>query len=67
MSWLNETKREFVKVSEVQELFSVSRSYVYELINCGALEAIKINGKALRVSIASVKKMREESKFDSAQ
>jgi len=64
MSWLDETKREYLKPSEVREIFSLSRSYVYELVNNGVLEAIKVNGTALRISVASVRKMKHESRHD---
>ncbi len=64
MSWLEDTKREYLKVSEVREIFSLSRSYVYSLVDLGVLDAIKVNGKALRITTESVRKMKHECRVD---
>jgi len=61
MGWLDETRREYLKVTEVAELFSLSRRTVYNLLDEGVLEGIKINGTTLRISIASVRRMKEQS------
>lgn len=61
MGWLDETRREYLKVTEVAELFSLSRRTVYNLLDEGVLEGIKINGTTLRISIASVRRMKEQA------
>lgn len=61
MSWLDETKREYLKVSEVSEIFSLSRRTIYNLLDEGVLDGIKINGTTLRISIESVRRLRQEA------
>jgi excisionase family DNA binding protein len=49
-----------LKVSEAAQMIGVSRSKMYELIACGAVQSVRLqNGRLVRVPVSTLRKLAE--------
>ena len=51
----------FVRPAEAAKLLSISRSRIYELLNAGALPAVRLGGTAWRIPRAAIEKLAEDA------
>jgi len=47
----------FLRVSQAAELLNVSRSRVYEMLNAGALPAVRLEGRTWRIPRAAIEQL----------
>lgn len=63
--------KKYMTVPEVAEYFSLSRSYVYDLVQRGKLKAWHpdkvVGSKGLRVAVESVKALEEQGAMNKEQ
>lgn len=67
--WMNGLKKKYYRVEEVAFMFSLSKSYIYDLVQRGRLQAWhpegSVGSRGLRITAESVTIFEQQGKIDS--
>jgi excisionase family DNA binding protein len=63
---MDKTEPIFVRPGEAARMLSVSRSRIYQMLNTGALPAIRLEGRTWRVPRAALEKLATDAMAERA-